>query len=253
MKTKINILSLLFIQIIIIAGFTSCNKKKDEPVPTNTTTNEPKGRLRFHLHDYLEETEIDLYNHNYTLENGDKISISTVSLYLSEIELIRLDGSAYLIKDSIVYKEPEKFTYNVADVPVGNYKSIRFKVGVAPFATNSSASVHPLLNKPEMWFGPTQGSGIVYFNIKGKKNDKDFHYKIGTESNLKQVSMPEKNYSVTPNGTSYVHMIIDYAKVLSEIDVETESNREILTHHCNGKELAKQISNRIPSMFIYED
>ncbi|HXA01737.1 MAG TPA: MbnP family protein [Cytophagaceae bacterium] len=239
----------------------SCKKSVEPPQP------EPaKGTLNFHLHTYLGIEEVDAYNIVYTMLDGRQVSLSLAELYLSGIELIKADGSIYPINDTIIFKTREIETYVVAKVPPGNYKSVRFKVGLNP-ATNlktPSSSASDVLNKPEMWFGATtQPDGYVFLNLQGKIDTSaaanlsasqmtPFTYKIGTNANYKQVNMPDQTFAVLSNQTQFVHLIIDYYQLFNGVQLNNSTNITITNSADNSTTLATKIVNNIPSMFSYE-
>ena len=132
--------------------------------------------------------------------------------------------------------------------------------------TNAETPINSdtVLNRPEMWFANVaQPQGYVYLNVEGKIDTTanangtveqmvPFVYKIGTQINVKQIAMPDQNYSVLPNQTEYVHMIINYMKVFDGIDFSKPGNLSIQNKSDNSGTLAKQIANNIPDMFSYE-
>jgi hypothetical protein len=79
-----------------------------------------------------------------------------------------------------------------------------------------------------------------------------FSYKIGTNANLKQVTMPAQNYSVAPGQTQVIHIVTDYNKLFTNVQLNNQSNLMIASPADNGTALGTTISNNIPSMFDYE-
>ena len=265
---KINFLC-LSITVLCISLF-SCKKKNDDVNASSNTSNgsTPKGTLMLHLHNYIDNVEVDDYNIVYTTStDGRKISLSKGQFYLSNIELIKLDGSVYSIPDSIVLKLQEIETYTVADVPVGNYKSVRFYVGLNPTVNQKtpSSSVSDVLNKSDMWYGSTaQPQGYVYMNISGKidttssatgtvANMQPFKYLIGTNANYKQITMPDQNYSITPNQVQYIHLLADYSKLFSGIQLNNNNNLTLLTPADNAGLLGIKLGNNMSTIFSYEE
>jgi hypothetical protein len=263
MKIKIStkfigwILGILIIPIV----FTSCSHHDDDDTTTPTTTgggsNTPKGQLYFHLHTYIDNNEVDLYNTNYTADDGRKISLQLAQLYLSDIQLVKLDGSTVSVPGRHILMEQDIATYLIADVSVGNYKSVRFKIGLDP-ATNG-------LNPSEMWFGSTpQPDGYAFVSVKGKIDTSEnadnsamqmqfFEYKIGTNDHYIQVNMPDRNFSVFQNQIQYVHVLVDYYKLFNGLKLNEPSNLSATSAAVNNQSPATNIANNIPSMFRYEE
>ncbi len=250
--------------ILIMAGFSSCDKGKDEePIPV-TPANTPKGTFMFHLHTYIGESEVDLYNVPYTSPSGREISLSIAQMYISEVQLVKLDGSVIDISGKKILKTFEGSTYVVGDVPVGNYKTLRFKVGLdaATNLLNATATADSvILNKPAMWFGSAaQPDGYVFMNVQGMIDTSanisgmmaPFVYKIGTDANYKQVVMPDKNMSVVEDQVTFGHIMIDYSKLFTGIQLNQSSSLSVATPAANSSSAATAILNNIPSMFVFE-
>lgn len=252
---------------LVITGITSCKKdKKDDTTPASSTTG--NGTFMFHLHTYIDDTEVDGYNIVYPTTAGRNISLSLAQMYISNIQLVKLDGSTYDFGGKIILKTFEAETYVVGSAPAGNYKSIRFKVGLAA-ATNAltpaASSDSTILNRPEMWFGPTaQPDGYVFLNLQGKIDTtsdmsgtvaqmQSFSYKIGTNANYKQVNMPDKNYTIIPGQVEYGHIEVSYNKLLNGIQLNQAANLSMNTAIDNSSTLAATLVNNIPGMFSYEE
>jgi len=242
---------------------TACKKPKEEQNnPDNSNT--PKGTLMFHLHTYIDEHEVDLYNAVYANDEGRSLSLSVAQLYISEIELVKLDGSGYTIPSSKIFKILDQETFVAGEVPVGNYKGIKFKVGLSnsdnaklPSASADSA----IFKHSEMWMGVSaQPDGYVFMNVQGTIDTTSdlsgamipFTYKIGGNLNYKQVTMPEKNFSIMENQTEYAHIKINYNKLFHGVQLNDINNLSVLTLSDNSGVVAQKVVNNIPTMFIYE-
>jgi hypothetical protein len=255
--------ALLLACICIGLGMASCKKKDTTNSTTPTTT--ANGTVMLHLHTNVDSNEVDAYNDIYIVSGGRKISVSRAQLYVSGIQLIKADGSTYDVPNLTILKVMEIEEYLVGSVPAGNYKSIKFNVGLSP-ATNSTtpAANDSTLNKPNMWFGATaQPSGYVFVNFQGKIDTthaanataaqmQPFNYRIGTNANLKSITMPDQSYSVLPNQVQFIHITIDYNKLFNGIQLNNANNLNVNTASDNSSALGIQITNNIPAMFTYE-
>lgn len=269
MKNKIG-LWFLVMALGSLQLFTSCKKKSDDPAPEDTnggTVDTPTGMLQMHIHNYIEDTEVDDYNIPYTTSSeGRKISLSMGQVYLSNIQLVKLDGSVYTIPNTVVLKVQEEETYKIALVPVGNYKTIRFNIGLDA-STNQktpSSDANDPLNKPDMWFSNTaQPDGYVFVNAQGKIDTtasasadaahmQPFVYRIGTNGNLMQRTMPDRNFSVYKDQVELFHMYVDYSKLFTGIPLSNPANLHVNTPADNSSWVAASIVHNIPSMFYYE-
>lgn len=263
MKNRKNTRLLIGLLMGFIA-FSSCNKT---PVPDDKPVVTPTGTFMFHLHTYIDNSEVDLYNITYTTLSGRKIALSMAQLYVSDIQLVKLDGSLVDVSGKKILKIFERETDVVGQVPVGNYKSIRFKVGLDA-KTNALEPTTPsdsaVLNKPEMWFNKTaQPDGYVFMNLQGKIDTtangtgtaaqmQPFSYKIGTNANYKQVLMGNKNFTVEDGKTIFGHIVIDYSKLFSGIDLSQKANLSVANAAANNSVIATKLVNNMSTMFIYE-
>jgi len=267
MKTKIKIVRLLLFSVfIIILSSSSCKKaKNDESSPNNTgnSSTTSNGTLMFHLHTFIDAQEVDAYNIEYTTDAGRNISLSIAQLYISEIQLERLDGTLYDVPNKTLLKILEVETYLVGNVPAGNYKSVRFKVGL-PSATNAinptSSSDSVILNRSDMWFSSTaQPDGYLFLNVQGTIDTSvdmsgkmcPFVYKIGTNANYKQIVMQSQNYTIVPNQTQFVHLYVDFNRLFTGVTLDN-AHLNITTVADNNTPLATQIVNNMSTIIKYE-
>jgi hypothetical protein len=260
-------IGLIFTSLLIITCFSACKKKKADTPDLNDPAKVPKGTFELHLHTYIDNNEVDAYNIAYTTDLGRKISLSTAQLYVTNIQLIRLDGSAFDFTGKKILKVLDQETYIIGEAPVGNYKSIRFKVGLDP-GTNSfdplKSADSAILNRPEMWFGGTaQPDGYIFMNVQGKIDTtadasgslaqmQPFTYKIGTDANYRQISMPDKNFTIAEGQAEFGHILIDYNKLFAGIALNKPENLSVTSVSANSSTPATLIISNIPSMFMYE-
>lgn len=234
--------------------FFSCNRKKDHPEDEAA----PTGTLVFHLHTYIQDNEVDLYNIPYSTHEGRSISLSLAQLYVSDVEIVKLDGSVYSFPGSKFLKVLNADTYLIGEAPVGNYKALRFKVGLAPDMNLPNPSSP---SDSVMWLTRASSKdGYCFLNVGGMIDTSEnmteplvpFVYRIGTNIHYKQVNMPEKSFSVVGGEVQYAHLIADYNMLFKGIKLNDNNNLFIQTAADNALPLATKIVNNIPSMFIYE-
>lgn len=246
-----------FLLLIIYFNF-SCTKKND-------AAPEVTGQLYFHLHTNIDNSEVDSYNSVIQSASGRKISLSLAQMYISNIELVKLDGSVYSVSGRVLLKDFENEVFFVGNVPAGNYKSVRFSIGLNSTANaKTPISTDTIFNRTEMWFGSTaQPQGYIFLNVQGridttaKANGTEvqmvqFSYKIGTTTNIKQIVLPDQNFTVLPNKIEYVHMIINYMKIFDGIDLGKAGNLSVNSPADNTSDVAIKITNNIPLIFNYE-
>jgi hypothetical protein len=257
----------LFLLIAGLIAIQSCKKNdpENEPGPENQPVK--TGTLMAHLHTYIADTEVDDYGIVYTNLEGRKISLDLAQLYLSDFSLEKADGSVYSLPDSVVILQTqEQETYILAKVPVGNYKTVRFKFGLP---ADQNATIYNRNNiafgDTAMWFGNAgENKGYAFLNLKGKidtsafangtsQSMTPFQFKIGTEKLGSDITMPEKPFSVMPDQTEYVHILIDYDKVFSGIDLRNFGNLNLTTLSDSDTPLASKVATNILNAFQYEE
>ncbi len=149
---------------MLFVGLISC--EKETTTPSNTTDNTPKGRLVFHLHTFIGDSEVDAYDIEMNTPEGRKILINRAQFYLTDIQLVKLDGSIYNVPSKGALKVFESESVTIGDVNVGNYKSVRFKVGLIPSSNKllpTAEGYNILLNQSEMWFNTLAKSDEYVF------------------------------------------------------------------------------------------
>jgi hypothetical protein len=256
-----------FVLIFALIAMVTVSCKKDATSPTPYPEPAPaNGIAMLHLHTNVDSNEVANYDTIYVMSGGRKISVSIAQLYLSNMQLVKADGSLFDISGFIIAKTQQEEAYMLGSVPVGNYKSIRFNVGLSP-ASNAllPEPSDSTFYKPNMWFGNTvqPWNGYVFVNFQGKIDTtsaangtiagmQPFLYRIGTDAHLKSVSMPDQNYTISSGQTQYIHIMIDYGKLFNGIALNSSGNLNVTTPGDNSGVLSNQIANNIPSMFIYQ-
>ena len=249
--------------LVSFSLFTSCEKV--DPTPNTSNESLPTGQLKFHLHTFIGENEVDAYGIEMTMPDGRMISIDMAQLYISEIQLVKLDGSVYNVPSKGVLKVFESESVTLGNVPVGNYKSVRFKVGL-PASTNALAPTTEgytaLLNQPEMWLSSImQPDGYAFLNFRGsidttaaKTGTKvPYEYKIGTNANLVEVEMLQQKFSIYKDEVGYVHMKIAYDRLFEGITLSNNAFLHITSVADNSLPIVETLKQNIAKMFIYEN
>jgi len=246
------------ILLLLVIFISSCTQKKDSQIVLQTLS---YGTLLFHLHTNIDSTEV-LYGDTSLDASGRKLILSVAQFYISGITAQKTDGSKVNFPGVYLLKKLETEPYIIGNVPVGEYKSVSFDVGLDSLVnsitpTFYSDSTNVLGTQvPSMWFGSIS-QGYIFMNVQGfadtsiSKNgiaNFPFSYKIGSTILRRTVTMPQQNYTVYANQEQAVHMVCDYGKLLQGIDFKTQNTTD--TYSVNPS-LANQIANNIPSMFRY--
>lgn len=235
--------------------FTACN---DDDNPATS-----KGSVALHIHTYAGGNEIEQYGDTVLLANDRKIAVSTAQLYLTNFRFIKLDNSEVQGPSTVLLLKQGIEEYELGDVEAGNYKGLRFDVGLSDATNASNPNPNdPALYQSTMWFGSTaQPDGFVYVNFQGAIDTTlnadgtaltPFAYKIGTNANRVTITMPEENHSVVPGQLDIYHMKVDYAGLLNGITLGNPNYLQMTTPAQNNSLLAERLIANIQDIFSYE-
>lgn len=98
----------------------------------------------------------------YTTANGDEVKFTTFNYFVSNVVLIKEDGTEYIVpKDEsyflIKHIEPNSREIKIDNVPAGNYTGVRFMIGV-----DSAKSVSPAAERIGVLDPATGASGMYW-------------------------------------------------------------------------------------------
>jgi hypothetical protein len=265
-----------FAVIVALVVAISCKKKEESPHPTTltpspstpTTRVAKYGKAVLHLHTFVGDEELEAYVDDVAL--GDRrISMSLGYVYLSDFELVDMNGFITPLPDTVILKVQDNISYNLNKIPVGRYKSIRFKVGLDSVASHKpvNSAFGGILNKPDMWFESiADPNKFVFAHFKGKidtattpdaSNERaDYHYKIGTKAHFIQVVMPIRaagtEFNIGETGSEYFHIYMDLLKLFEGISLNNPSNLQVTSVVDNSTSIANKLATNISNMFRYE-
>lgn len=238
--------------------------KKENTNTNNVDNSISEGTFVLHLHTNIDTSEVAAYDTIYPMLGGRRMSLHLAQMYFSEVQLVKLDGSIIDVSANSFLKTLDNEQYIIGNVPVGNYKGVRFKVGLnatknALDALTSSESA--ILNNSGMWFGSnSQPDGYVFLNLQGTIDTSttmngtpvNFEYRIGTNANYIPVVLPEQNFTVVKDMNSFAHVIIDYSKIFDGITLNNPTNLSIHSVLDNNLSVITTLKSNIPAMFHYE-
>jgi hypothetical protein len=244
----------------------SCVKPKTDdpvpaPVPTPTPTPTPEtptqkyGNGVIHLHTFVGEEEIIQYDdEGHKGERG--ISMNFANMFLCQFELVDMRDSVVKMSDSLLVKTPEAISYYLSKIPVGKYKSIRFKVGI-----DSTAKMPN--KKPYSVVTP------LLFHIAGKLDtstvpdlDKNvrvpYSYKLNGIQKYIEVRLPVRRsgaeFQIVESKIryEYFHIYMDLETLFSGIKINDPQNLQLNESFDANSSLGNRIKNNISNMFRYE-
>jgi len=156
------------------------------------------GTLRIEIQNRFEGKPLTLGSLRYSVNQNDEIfSITRLSYLLSEFSLQRAKGDWVTLSDQFAWLDASRRrnTFSLTDVPSGDYKAVRFSVGVPQKENHADISSlapdHPLnpnLNQLHWsWAG-----GYIFMALEGRYRTspgdlQGFVYHLANDANLSPV------------------------------------------------------------------
>jgi hypothetical protein len=157
MKSLISALSL---SLLLLIGFTSCNKNKKKATGDLEITFEHVWGM--------DESAFSLNTDYVHPMNNEALNFSTFKYYISNIILTKEDGTQW--KDSNSYylidlSKPSSLALALSDVPVGTYKSMTYTLGVDSLRNVSGVQTGALSTANGMFWN--WNSGYIMLKAEG--------------------------------------------------------------------------------------
>jgi hypothetical protein len=120
--------------LAVCAGFMACKKDEPEapaptPPPAATT-----GTLSVQFDNKVGDSILVLGNaKSYVTQNNDTFTVSKFNYYISNVRLIKSNGDVYVEPESYHLIQSDiasSLQFNISNVPLGDYSSIQFVIGV---------------------------------------------------------------------------------------------------------------------------
>ncbi|MBA3900572.1 MAG: hypothetical protein H0X62_10240 [Bacteroidetes bacterium] len=150
-------LALIFTALIFIS-FSSCKKKKEEG----------ESNASIQMANYFDAEVLNLNGKTYKTAKGDEVSITTFDYYISNIQLNAADNSAYVEKESyhlLKTSDAATLKFSLSEIPVNEYVSITFTIGVDSIRNVSGAQTGALDPAHGMFW--TWNSGYIMAMLEG--------------------------------------------------------------------------------------
>jgi hypothetical protein len=195
--------------------FSSCN---DKPIEPSTTT----GNITIEFDHRWGMNEVPFQYQSAMLHpmSGDSLTTNLLKYYISNIVLIKKDGSAFTVPNSYYLIDPTNNEIEIKDIPSGEYSQITYTVGVDSTA-NCSGAQEGALNPSNGMFW-SWNSGYIFVRIEGKSNkskDGNFLYHIGgykgqyNAIRVNSASFGSGVLNIAPNAKPTIHMVTNVAKL----------------------------------------
>jgi len=194
--------------------------------------------LTLNFKNLFNNENLELGKH-YLTPLGDSVSFSTLNYFISNISLIKNDGSEYVIPQDSSYfllkqSDPASAAIQLRHLPVGFYKGINFIIGVDSLRNTMDVSKRTgsldvgAAARGMYW---VWNSGYIFFKLEGKTINavdslkKTFRYHIGgyggyetkTINNIKVKQFEFDNLEITANKKSKLDVNVSIDRFFNAI------------------------------------
>jgi hypothetical protein len=211
----------------------------------------------------------------YTNAAGEKLKFTTFDYYVSNLVLVKSDGTEYVVpKDDsyflIKHDEPTSRAVKISNVPAGDYTGLKFVIGV-----DSAKSVSPIGERTGVLdpAGAASGmywswnAGYIFVKVEGTSpaapvdpgsGENIFQYHTGlfggydspTLNNLKNVSMtvPDEAAMVREGETPHFHLYVDVLEMFKSPTVLSIAANP----YSHGGPFSKTVADNYADMFLID-
>ncbi len=236
--------------------FTGCKDDEDEtPTPTPNT----EQKLSFHLHSMV-GTSAASYGVEYLHTSGRKFNIADFRYYISNIVLIKNDGSQLPLTGKVILVNPATNEYELSQVPVGSYKGFTFMLGLDSAANHSDPTTYPASNPLSIQSPGIHwdwNSGYIFMKVEGNVDttlaangplDFQYFYHIGMDDFRRTIDFSTSAFTVVSGSNYEIGIEFDLLEMLNNVDMRTENE----THTMNNMPLAMKIADNWQDAFELE-
>jgi hypothetical protein len=213
--------------LLLVIALTSC-KKTNNGYDANF-----RGQLGLEFDNVVGSDDLKLNTSTYTNAAGEKFTVRTLQYFISNISLVKTDGTEYIVpQDSSYFLINESSSVNaipVLKIPEGEYKEISFIVGVDSLRSTMDISKRTGVLTPALNNYFNENNGYIFFNMEGTSPQApggNYKFHIGgyggkttpTINNIKKITLdlsPRGIVKIKEGDESVIHMLVDISKVFS--------------------------------------
>jgi len=201
--------------LAVLAAFSLLGcRKKDDPVVATT------GKLKVSIDNVAGTSPLSLDTTWYITEFGDSIKFTDYKYYISNIRLTTAEGTEFVEPESyhlINHRDPASQSFEISNVPFGNYTSITFMIGVDARRNTEGAQTGALDPIHSMFWDWNTGYIMAKLEAESPQspngNNKVFYHAggfKGVNSVLRTVNLPFPQHAkVTATGRPNAHLKCD--------------------------------------------
>ena len=203
--------------------------KSDVATPATT------GEFTLHFENTVGTVPLVLNSGAYTNANGDAYTVSTFKYYISNVKLNKADNSSYTVPNSyflIDQANANSQDLTIKNVPVGDYASITFTIGVDSARTKAGNFSGGVLDANNNMYWDMNGPEFINLKMEGSSTQAlprglVFHiagYKHSSINTIRTVKLPFPagvNLLVRPDHSPKIHTLADVAQMFTGPNVIT--------------------------------
>ena len=228
----------------------------------------PAANVELNLTFGWQKQAINVPSAPVTSPAGQTLSITRVSGLISELELVRADGTSVQLTGQYGFfdaADPTRHNIALHHVPVGHYTGMNLRIGVAPEPNHSDPSLWPAghaLNPITNGLHWGWTGGYVFLAIEGHYTnltldirDSTFASAGGFSFHLATDELPlpvrfSQPFSIT--GDSKITLLFDLADLLGELRLDPDA-ATTTTHSRDGDILAPRLAAAVGPSFWFGD
>lgn len=269
MKRTFSILSVLALALWVTSCAFPDENEDTDPIET--------GTIQLQFDNIVGNQDLQLDSVRYTNAAGEDFTISKLNYYISNIKLIKSDGSVFTVPQDSSYfliREANTGSQNLSirNVVTGEYTGVEFMVGVDSLRSVMEPTEPGRKGILDKDMGPTNeeamywdwNPGYIFLKLEGESDSSttangEYYYHIGgfggrttqTLNNLKTIKLnfPGQRAIVTTSIVSNVHIQADILKIFNgPTRLSIKENPGVMF-----TEFSKQIADNYAGMFSVKE
>ena len=231
----------LFILLTIASlnFFTACDDTEVEPIEEEMEFTDTLivDTLAIEISGKMNDQPLAFGTQQYTNSENQYLRFTDFYFYLSEVELLKADGTATKVEEVILhnFKNPQTLT-NI--IEKGDYTQIRYNLGLTTELNESDPSTfeanHPLSDAQFMHWG--WAAKYKYIKVEGKVDEEDisvlnnsFAYHTGDDGSDRSITQ-DLNVTIGENGEKLaLEFQVDLDKVFAGVDMIEDNTSHAIT------------------------
>lgn len=239
---------------ICVSLFISC-KKNDDPFVENN-----HAPLAIKFDNVAGEEDLKISTGSYTNAQGETFTVSSLQYFISNIQLKKTNGEAYVVPQDSSYfliNETTGETRPIIRVPEGEYGSLSFMIGVDSLRSTMDLSRRTGVLAPTANNYWNENQGYIFFRMEGNSPQAEngkYRLHIGgyggkttpTFNNIKTVNIDLTAAGVAKvhtGDTASIHLMVDILQVFDgHTNIRLADDPEILFDD-NSVEVAENLEH----------